>query len=120
MTVDPAFARWLREGIAYVDATDAAIDAAWGELARITDITTPLATEAGAEDEGVRQIDFLGAPMAIDEHVVDGLRHDLIGQPVTLTIDQLGYAGGASVFVFGVAEAEELDQSTLTVLRKLS
>lgn len=119
MTVDPAFARWLREGVIFAEAPDAAIAALWGELARISEITSCLATAAGAAAEGVRQIAFLGAALALDEHLVDGLRHDLFGQPVTIVGDRLGYEAGADVFVIGIAEADDLEQTTLTALRKL-
>lgn len=120
MTIDAGFARWLREGVRFAPATDAAIVALWGTIARTLDIVSCLATEDGAEDEAARQIAFMGAAIVIDDHVVDGLRHDLVGLPVTIKNDRLGYSAGVSVFVIGVAEAEQVSQTTLTVLRKLT
>lgn len=120
MTVDAGFARWLKEGIIYASATDTAIETKWGARARSTDVGSPLATKAGAEAEAARQLAFLGGPLVIDDHVVAGLRADLIGQPVTLTINRLGYDAGVVVFVIGAAESDQVEQTTLTVVRRLT
>lgn len=120
MSVDPAFARWLREGAIYAEATDAAIEVLWAELARVTEAMSPLALQADAEAEAARQVEFLGGPLVIDRHLVAGLKSYLIACPVTIKGDRLGYAGGVSVFVIGVAEQAGADHTQLTVLRKLS
>lgn len=120
MSVDAEFARWLREGVKFATVDDATIAALWAELARVSEITSPLALEAGAEAEGERQIEFLGGPLAIDEHLLAGLRFDLFGKAVTLVVDRLDYTAGAVVFVIGVEELEETEQTKLTVVRKLT
>lgn len=119
MIIDAGFARWLREGALRTSAPDAAVAALWGELAGETEISTPLALLDDAVAEAGRQIEFLGGPLAIDEHLVDGLRVDLFGQPVTIRTDRLGYQAGVVVFVIGAAEEEETEQTRLTVVRKL-
>lgn len=119
MSVDQEFARWLREGLMFERADDAVIAGLWGTLARETEIVSALALKGGASAEASRQIAFLGGVLAIDLHLVGGLRIDLLGRPVALVNDRLGYAAGPTVFVLGVAEAADTEQTTLTVLRKL-
>jgi hypothetical protein len=96
------------------------VQAIWDALARSTDITSPLALKADAEAEAARQVAFLGGPLAIDEVLVPGSRADLWCKPVTIRIDRLGYEDGRTVFVFGVAESDDVDTTTLTVLRRLA
>jgi hypothetical protein len=120
MSVDQGFARWLKEGAHFAAANDAQVAALFAELGRVTEIVSPLALKAGAEAEAARQIAFLGGVLVIDAHLVPGLRIDLLGQPVTMVVDRLGYDAGVTVFVLGVQEEEQTDQSVLTVLRKLT
>jgi len=120
MSVDPEFARWLREGILFAAAEDAAIAGLWGGLARETEIRSTLALKPGAEAEAARQVAFLGGVLVIDTHLVSGLRLYLLGRPVAIVGNRLGYEAGPTVFVLGVEEARDTDQSTLTVLRKLA
>lgn len=120
MNVDPGIARWLKEGVIFASAEDAAIVASWAGLARSSDTFSPFATKAGAEAEAARQLAFLKGPLVLDEHLVAGSRFDLIGCPVTITGDWLGYAAGAVVFVVGAAEVEDVDETRLTVVRRLS
>jgi hypothetical protein len=130
MSVDQEFARWLREGVLFTAAESAAVAAAWGALARTTEIRSPLALAAGADAEAARQLAFLSGPLVEDLHVVDGLRADLIGQAIVLKANppdgelangtrQLGYEMGVTVFVIGVQEHDELEQTTLLVLMVL-
>jgi hypothetical protein len=120
VTVDAGFARWLKEGVIFAPADDAATSALWGALARSSDIVSPLATKAGADAEGIRQIAFLKGPFVVDQHVVPGQRFDLLGRAVALTNPRLGYAGGVTVFVIGVEESEDVNLTALTVLRRLA
>jgi hypothetical protein len=117
--VDPEFARWLKEGAVYAAADDAAIAAIFGALARVTEVMSPLALAAGADAEAARQLAFLAGPLVLEVVVVKGLRIDLIGCPVTLTGDRLGYEASPSVFVLGVEEHDAVELTTLVVLRKL-
>ncbi|HEX8224463.1 MAG TPA: hypothetical protein VF605_11665 [Allosphingosinicella sp.] len=120
MTVDLEFARWLKEGVKFASADDAGVAAKFGALGRSTEIQSPLALLAGATAEAARQVAFLAGPLVVDTHLVDGLRADLLGQPVTIQADRLGYDAGVVVFVIGVEELAAVDQTTLTVLRKLT
>lgn len=119
MTVDAGFARWLREGVLFAPATDAAAAARWGDSARASDVVSGLATQAGAQAEAARQLGFLGGPLVIDEHYVAGARIDLVGSAVRLTADRLGYEAGADVFVIEAEELDQTDQTRLVVLRRL-
>lgn len=120
MSVDAETVAWLKEGSLYSTATDAGVAAAWGDDARETTISSPLALSAGAAAEAARQQEFLEGPLAIDVVTVKGLRSDLIGRPVTVTCDRLGYDGGATVFVIGVEEEARVERTVLTVLRRLA
>jgi len=117
--VDPGFADWLKERALFTTAAAASIDAAWAGDAGESEIVTPFAIKSDAHAEGARQIAFLGGPLAIDLHVVPGLRSDLYGRAVTIESERLGYAGGVPAFVIGVEEAEDREQTVLTVLRAL-
>jgi hypothetical protein len=120
MSVDQGFARWLREGAYFAEASDAQVAGMFAQLARVSEIVSTLALKAGAEAEAARQLAFLKWPLAIDTHLVPGLRADLIGQPVAIRGDRLGYDAAPTVFVIGVAEQDGTDQTLLTVLRKLA
>jgi DNA-binding transcriptional regulator LsrR (DeoR family) len=120
MSVDAAVVRWLKEGAIYELASDASTVTKYGAVARETSVMSPLALTAGAAAEAARQVAFLSGPLVVDTHLVKGLRSDLIGQPVTITTARLGYDAGLVVFVIGVAERDETDQTVLTVLRKLT
>lgn len=120
MSVDPSFAQWLKSASLTATASDAGVLAAWGDIAATSEIMTPLAELADAQDEAARQLAFLGGPLAIDRLQVDGLRADLIGLPLDLTADRAGYEGGLRVFVIGVEEMEGVARTNLTVLRRLT
>lgn len=120
MIVDPSIAQWLKSEALVASANDNLVQAAWGDLAATTEIMSPLAELADAQDEAARQLAFLGGPLAIDRLQVDGLRADLIGLPLDLTADRAGYEGGLRVFVIGVEELEGVDRTNLTVLRRLT
>lgn len=114
--INPTFADWLKAVALYATAT---VDAsAWGDSAIETEIVSPLAFRPDALAEAARQLDALGGPLAVDEHVVLGRRSDLIGQTVAILGDRLGYETPARVFVIGVAEQAN-GTTTLTVLKRL-
>lgn len=119
--VDAGLKSWLGSTALYVGASDAATVARWGDRATDTEYLSPIAIEADADAEAVRQLSFLAGPLARDEHVVQGLRHDLLGKTIRITGTGLGYeAPGAVVFVLRVEESDATDMTTLTVLRRLS
>lgn len=119
--VDAGLRSWLESQALYVAASDADILARWGDRATDTEYLSPIAREADADAEAVRQLSFLGGPLAVDEHVVQGLRHDLLGKAVRLVGVGLGYESpGAVVFVIRVQESDSTDTTTLNVLRKLA
>lgn len=120
MAVDPAQVSWLKTGALYGASTDAALGARWGTDALETEVISCLALAADAATEAARQQAFLGGPLAIETHNVKGLRSDLIGRPVTITCDRLGYDAGLTVFVIGVEEQQDVERTVLTVLRKLT
>jgi len=120
MTIDAGIVAYLKEGVLYAEVTDAGLAALWGELARETTIVSTLALSAGAAAEVARQQAFLAGPLAIETHDVPGLRIDLLGRPVTIVADRLGYSAGLVVFVIGVEEQDQVARTTLTVLRRLT
>jgi hypothetical protein len=119
--VDPLFAQWLQAQADYVVVTDAAGLARWAATAVTTTRTTAIATKAAAQAEAERQLAFLGrGPFAIDIHEfasTDWL--ESIGLVVTISSDELGYAGGIDVFVLAVESDASTDISAVTVLRPL-
>ena len=118
-TVEPGTAHWLREGAKYFGVQYGAVAAAWADRAVESEILTPLATKAAAEAEGARQLAFLATPLAIDMHVVPGLRRDLLGKPITIEADGLGYEAGRDVFVIDFEEAPEVEMTVIRVLVRL-
>jgi hypothetical protein len=119
MPVDAGTVDWLKTGGLFEASTSAGIAAAFGADAAETEIMSCLALLAAATTEAARQQAFLGGPLAIDVHDVPGLQASLIGRPVTIVSDRLGYDAGLVVFVIGVEEAELVKRTKLTVLRKL-
>ena len=118
MAVDPGFAIALRDPATYKTVTNAGLPAGILPTAIETEIVSAFWTESAAGTEATRQLDFLGGPNVVDLALVAGQRIDLIGRPITLVGDRLGYAGaGKTVFVIGVQEQEN-DVTLLTVLRK--
>jgi len=118
-TVDPGYAAWLKTTARNVGATIAGSTATWGDAAVDSTVVSPLAFKADAQAEATYQAQFLAGPLARDTAVVPGLRRDLIGRPVTLFGDRLGYEDGAVVFVVGATEAERARTTTLTVIKRL-
>jgi hypothetical protein len=117
--VDPGLADWLRGRALFTSAADAAITAAWGSDAIEGELVSPFALKADADTEAARQIAFWAGPLVLDTHVVPGLRADLQGRVVTIATDKLGYGAGKPVLVIGVEEADDAEQTTLLVVRKL-
>jgi hypothetical protein len=117
--VDPGFAEWLKARALFATSADAGVAAAFGADAIESEILTPFALKADADAEAARQLAFLSGPLAIDQHVVAGLRSDLFGKAVTIVTSKLGYDAGKPVFVIGAEEAEDREETTLTVVRKL-
>lgn len=115
--VDPGFADWLRARARFVSIDDAVVAGAWGLDAVESEIVSPLTELADAQAEGARQMAFLGKAAAIDTHIVPGLRADLFGRTITLTIDKLGYLAGVACFVIGAEEGDGV--TALTVVRRL-
>jgi hypothetical protein len=116
--VSSAFAQWLRDPALYVSASHGTLPAGHSAAAVEQEIISPLAERAAANSELTRQMAFVGGPLVIDRHVVKGQQQALVGRPVNIRGDQLGYDGTLAVFVL---EAEELDEglTALTVLRRL-
>jgi hypothetical protein len=117
--VDSALVTWLKDGALYASATDASVATKWGDTAIESTIMSAYALGSAATAEAVRQQDFLEGPTVIESHNVPGLRSDLMGRPVTIVAEQLGYAGGIVVFVIGTEEQANVERTVLTVLRKL-
>lgn len=115
-TIAPTFADWLKAAALYAtSARDASI---YGTSAIETEIISPLALKADAIEEAARQLDTLGGPLAIDEHVLAGRLSGLIGRVITLQGDRLGYETGPRVFVVGASEQPD-GSTNLTVLKRL-
>lgn len=117
--VNAEFAEWLRSKALYEAAAAPGMAAGLSDAAIESEIISALTTEAGAQAEIARQITVLGQTLAIDRHIIQGHRLDLICRVVELTNDALGYAGGVDCFVIGASERN--DRTTeLQVLRALS
>lgn len=91
----------------------------WGTIGISTSRMTTLAEEADAAAEGARQLAFLGGPLVIEEHLVEGAWANRVGQVISVTGPRLGYQAGIIVFVIGVADDRATQTSRLTVLRRL-
>ena len=117
--VDPVFAQWLQDTALRHVGSDATLAARWGATAATSERVTTIALLADAEAEAIRQLAFLGGPLVQERHLVAGAHAGLLGQVVTLTIDQLGYDAGAEVFVIGAEDRLAAGVSWLTVLRRL-
>lgn len=120
MTVDAGIVGWLKNGAEYASSTDGAFATAWDVEAVETEIVSPLALAADAATEAALQQAFLEGPLAVEKHDVTGLRSDLVGQCITITISALGYDAGLAVFVIAAEESASVKRTTLTVLRKLT
>lgn len=123
MAVDPVFAQWLQDATLWALGQDATALARWGETAVLSERITGMANRADALDEAARQLAFFGMPIAEDVHVVTlaqgGGWKRYLGQVITLTGPDLGYAGGADVFLIGAEDDHTSGLSTLTVLKRL-
>lgn len=93
---------------------------AWGDVAVTSESRCPFDGSVNALDEGARQMAFLGGPRVIERLAVPGRRVDLIGQPVTLQADAVGYRDGAAVFVIDANEQESEGSTVLKVVRGLT
>lgn len=117
---DAQIVDWLKSGALFEAATDAGVAAAFGADALETEIVSPLALAAAASTEAARQQAFMEGPLAEELHDVPGQRIDLLGRPVTIISDRLGYEAGLTVFVIGADEASRPGRTLLNVLRRLT
>jgi len=119
MSVDAEFAAWLGSACLNAVSSSPSLETAWGTLAATAELVSALAYKSDAEAEAVRQVNLFGGPMVVEVLQVAGLRVDLTCKPVTLTASRAGYTAGATVFVLGARELENVERTNLTVLRKL-
>lgn len=117
--VDPLFAQWLMGPGQWELAEEAVLKARWGADAQTTERMTGLAQLADANAEALRQLAFFGGPLAKDVHLLVGEWNGFRGRVITLTVTQLGYDGGADVFVLGAEDDRATGVSRVTVLRRL-
>lgn len=123
--VDPLFAQWLQAEADFVVRSDDDAAARWGASGVTTERVTGVATRAGAEAEGDRQLGFLRrGPFAVDTHRLVGADWAAaLGRVVRLSgepgADPLGYGFGVDVFVLGVDVDRAAGLSQVTVLRPL-
>ncbi|WP_327752915.1 hypothetical protein VVT58_15575 [Sphingobium sp. SJ10-10] len=120
MNVPADFGAWLRSACLVATASSAEIEGAWGQLAAVGEVVSPLANQADADAEAARQLVLFGQPMVVEVLQVAGLRIDLLCRAVNLTAARQGYHEGATVFVIGVKEQDVVERTNLTVLRKLA
>lgn len=111
------YAEWLQAESLFTEQVDAAIAAAWQDDALTSETLTAIVSQAAAQDEAVRQMNFLGQPLAVDSHAIVGRIALLIGRTVTIYTDRLGYAGGVNCLVLGAVDDIGRGVSQVTVLR---
>ena len=119
MPVTPSYGDWLQSEALYVSVSDATLASRWPTQAIESEGISPLADPDDADDEGERQIAFLGPPKDVDLHVVPGQQRGVVGCMVTLTIEKLGYEDGVDCFVLGADENQVPGCTVLTVLRRM-
>jgi len=117
--VDPLFAQWLQAEALFTVGDDVNVVSKWGDTALVSVRNTTIATKEAALAEAARQLAFLGGPLVADSHKLIGEWAAFLGKVITITADDLGYAGGLDVFVIGVEDNRATGTSTVTVLRRL-
>lgn len=117
--VDSDFSAWLRDEARFTTAQNASVPSGLQTGGPESEMVSALAFLSNAQAEAARQIAILGFTIAIDEHLIDGQRMDLLGLPVTLTAPYLEYDAGATVFVIGAEENDD-DTTRLTVVRRIT
>lgn len=120
MPVDIVTAEWLRSDALTASAADADVATAWGALATVSEIASPLALQADADAEAARQLAFFAVPTAIEKVDVPGDRADAVGKLMEVTAFGGGYADGITVFVIAASPVSDARRTTLTVLRRLA
>lgn len=120
MNVEADFRAWLQSACMVAVASSSTLETAWGELAAAAESVSAFAEKADAQAEAQREIDLFGAPMVVEVLQVDGLHIDLFAKPVTLKASRAGYTAGATVFVLGAKELDQVERTNLTVLRKMA
>lgn len=115
----PTYAEWLQSESLWVTAEDGGIAAAWGDDALKAERLTGLATKVGADEEAVRQLAFMGLPMAREVHQLVGRFTPFIGKTITLLCNRLGYDAGLNVLVLGAVDNLGTGTSVVTVLRRI-
>lgn len=116
--IDGSVAEWLRGEGLIAQADNAAIAAAWGDLAADGLVSSPLASRADASAEASRQAAFFASPLTEETILVAGRQSTLVGQSRRIVADAEGYREGAPVFIIA-AEEQDGGMTRLTVLRRL-
>jgi hypothetical protein len=102
-----------------VAAIDAAIQSAWGRLARETAQSSLLAAEAAATAEAARQLALLGQTLAEDSVEIEGCHFNLEGETVRIDYRRPGggrYLAAASDWMDLLVLRARVDTSTGTTL----
>ena len=114
--VTPGYGAYLKAAARFASATIAGAGM-WGDQGQTSSVISPLANQADAQAEAVRQAQFLAGPLVVDNAVVPGRRADLVGTSIYLQGDRYGYEAAPEVFVIGADEGNTT--TTLTVLKRL-
>lgn len=117
--VDSDVAEWLRSEALYTKGANALVPSGLITGGTESEIISALSILSDADAETTRQVSYLGYTLAIDAHTVKGQQKDLLGKPVTLTGDYLGYDTSPTVFVIGAEEGDD-NTTQLTVVRRLT
>jgi hypothetical protein len=110
---DSAYALYLQSPERIATFTDATLAARWGALARTREISSSLATEAGANAVAAAIGAFLGGPLSQEVVTVKGV------------FDVAAYRGrchafnGVTMFVLGGDSDRDRGVTTFSCLRKL-
>jgi hypothetical protein len=119
MPVNPSLAEHLKSAALFESADSAPVLAAWGEIARTSDVISPLADRADAAAEAARQLALLDAPRATDRHEIPGLWPVAVGDVVNITSEDLNYSAGRNVIVVQVILDRPNDRTQLLVETRL-
>lgn len=110
---DSAYALYLQSPERLFVSTDATLATRWGDLARSVETSSCLTTETDANNEALRELAFLGGPLAREAAIVAGIYPSASYRGRCVTID------GSVMFVLGANPDHAGGFTRFDVLRRL-
>jgi hypothetical protein len=114
-----SLAQHLKSAALFEAANSASVVGAWGDLARSSEIISPLHNRNDAAIEAARQLALLNSPVAEDSHIISGIQNVKVGEVIEVIGDGLDYVTARRCIVRRMELDYDRQQTRIIVERPL-